>query len=129
MSAADITRIEILEGTSAQPMARMTTNAAANIVQADITSIERKTFDLDGTTPDTPVDTSAIVVANSVFDTLQTDARWTEDATGYNFRDTVAATVLADGGRRYKVEYYFTMATGGPVAKFFEITTKNARSN
>ncbi len=129
MTATDITRYKVLEGTTGQNIAKMTGNDGALILQADVTSIERKTFDLDSTTPDTAVETSAPVVASVIFDTLQNDSRWTEDALGYNFLDIVASTILIEGGHRYKVEYYFTMAAGGPIAKFYEITVVNARSN
>lgn len=98
-------------------------------VQADVTSIARKIFDLDSTTPDTSLDTSAPAVAAVIFDTLQTPSTWEEDAEGYNFRDVVAASIVIEGGHRYRVEYTFTMATGKTYRKTFELTADNMRSD
>lgn len=102
-------------------MRRVVGNDGANIVQADITSIARNVFigtTLDGSNP------TAIVVADSVFDTLQTDARWSQDSTGYNFRDDVGAAVFATGDTRYRLEYAFTPASGEVFQVVFEAHAK-----
>ncbi len=91
-------------------MARVQMNGS-NISQSDISAVERKIFDADGSTPDTAEDTSDLTVASVVFDDLQTDDRWTEDSTGYNFRDTVVASLLSSP-TRYRIEYKFTGAAG-----------------
>ena len=83
--------------------------------QADITEIERKTFDLDGASPATPTDTTILVIATVVLDTPVTDKEiWTLDDTGYNLLDDVAAALFPDGGNRYNLEYKITL-TGGAV--------------
>ena len=89
-------------------MARVTGLDGTNITQASISTITCAVFDSAGTAAGTP----SIVVANSVFDTLQTDSRWSRDDTGYNFRHDVAATVMATGDDTYRFEYLFTPATG-----------------
>ena len=120
----------VQEGAPGFNRARYEAEDGTALVQADITSIARKVFDLDGTAPDTPVDTSTPAVGTVIFDTLQTPSSWKEDATGYNFKDTVAATVLADGGRRYRVEYTFTLAAGGTFRpEPFELTTRDWRGD
>ena len=61
-----------------------------------------------------------LTVSSVVFDTLQTDGRWTADATGYNFRHDITQATFTDPGR-YVIEYTVTMTGGnsfiaGPVA-------------
>jgi hypothetical protein len=55
---------------------------------------------------------TAVVVADSVYDTLQTDARWTKDSTGYNFADAIGQAFFPIGDTEYRVEYLFTPTTG-----------------
>jgi len=89
-------------------MARITGTDGANIVQADVSAITLAVYDPTGTVI-TPAPT--VVVATSVFNTLQTDSRWTADSTGYNFRYDVAATVMSSPGT-YRYEFKFTPASG-----------------
>jgi len=61
-----------------------------------------------------------LTVSSVVFDTLQTDGRWTADTTGYNFRHDITQATFTDPGR-YVIEYTVTMTGGnsfiaGPVA-------------
>ncbi len=91
----------------------------ANITQAGLTSITCNVYDLKGNTPSTPVLTPTLTVSATIFDTLQTDARWTRDATGYNFRHDMPATAFTTARHDYDVIYKFT-SSGGKVgyAKF-----------
>ena len=101
------------EGADFITMQRIVGLAGAAIVQADVTSIARSVYDVTDTDGGTlTTGPTVVVVSTSVFDTLQTDARWTKDATGYNFRDTVSAASVPDGDKDYQVEYTFTMADG-----------------
>jgi len=102
---------QVWEDGGATLMARILDNDGSAAQQGDISSISRDVWDLDTSTT-SAVDTSAVAVATSIYDTLQTDSRWTEDSTGYNFLDTVAAALLANGNHRYRVEYKFTPASG-----------------
>lgn len=54
---------------------------------------------------------ASITVATAVYDTLQTNSITWPYSTGYNFRDVLPASALADG-RRYLVQYKFA-PTGG----------------
>lgn len=83
--------------------------------QADVSEIERKVFDLDGSTPDTPTATDTLTISSVVLDTpVTTNVIWTLDTTGYNFIDDIGAAKFPVGGRNYRVEYKVTL-TGGQV--------------
>lgn len=117
MAAVTTNLQTIWEDGDVTEMARFQVNGV-NGVQANLTSIARNIFDLSGATPGTSLGEVDIVVADSVFDTLQTDARWTKDLTGYNFRDRVPAAQFTTGGRTYLVEYLFT---GTSAEKFWVV--------
>ena len=121
MAAADIPQVTIFEDSGVTLMARIQGEDAANVQQADITSISRNVYDGETIVGES----TALTVADVVFDTLQTDARWTFDATGYNFKDAVADTVFPVGDTVYRVEYLFTPATGAKFHYVREVHTKN----
>lgn len=109
MADAKIHSSTAFEDSGHSVMARVTGNAATDIVQADITSIAYTVHDLK--TGEKTV-TGTLTVSTVIFDTLQTDARWTEDITGYNFRYDIPASELPNGGREYKFEIVFNPASG-----------------
>jgi hypothetical protein len=99
-------------------MARIYGQAATAITQATISSIALKVFDISSSTQ---IATATPVVATCVFDTLQTDAYWTKDSTGYNFRySTLAAHVPAGCGRAL-FEFTFTPSSGAVFPVVFEV--------
>ncbi len=54
-----------------------------------------------------------LTVAGVFFDTLQTDARWTKDETGYNFGHMLDGdTYLTDPESTYQLAYLFEPAGG-----------------
>ena len=128
MKPTDVTRETIWEDGDVTEMARFLINGA-NATQSDVTSIARKIFDLNGSTPNTAESTTAPAVASTVFDTLQTDARWSKDATGYNFRERIAATNFPTAGHRYLVEYLFTGSGGEKFWIVFEHLAQSVRSS
>lgn len=103
---------EVHEGSPAVLLGRITGLDGARILQADIDTITRKTFDTSTKPGTTAVDETTLTIGDAISDTLKTDARWTVDATGYNFEDTVPASVLVTGGHVYRVEYEFGAAAG-----------------
>jgi len=129
IDASDAISGEVWEDTGVDCLARVVGHDGDAITQSDVESIARKVFDLSGSTPGTAVDTSAPAVASTVYDTLQTDSRWTEDSTGYNVADTVEGSVLDTGNHRYRVEYVFTPTSGEKYAVVFDIYTKALRSS
>lgn len=82
---------------------------------AQISTITYSVYDLSAAVPTVVTNHSAVSVTPSavLFSSLQTsDARWTKDTTGYNFRHLLAATAFPLGGRRYRVEYTVTPLSG-----------------
>ena len=108
------------------------------LVQADISTITYSVFLIDDQDPDNKTAAPGylnvpLVVADVIFDTLQTDAIWTVDATGYNFLHTPdtgpsssggpagEGPVFLTAGRRYLVEYTLTPASGPPIILRFRV--------
>ena len=101
----------------------------ANVLQADINTIQYSVYLLDDQNPDgrTAVAEHAnvsLTVADVIFNTLQTDPIWTVDTTGYNFRHVLNVSVhqaFTVAGRRYLVEYQLTPAVGQKILLRFRI--------
>lgn len=79
-------------------------------LQADFSSITYIIFNSAGATESS----GTLTVSSVVFDTVQTDARWTEDLTGYNFLHEVAHTEITDPGL-YTIEYKCTLSDSSEV--------------
>lgn len=91
-------------------MARVTGRTGVAITQASLTSITLYGYNLADIS--NPVANGvALTVSAVVFDTLQTDARWTADDTGYNFRYDVPAIYAATPGQ-YRYEFKFDPTSG-----------------
>lgn len=117
---ATTTEVVAFEGSSIQLMARVTGNDGSAINQATLDSITCKVFDsITGSEISTPT----VTIADTVFDTLQTDSRWTKDSTGYNFLHALPASALVDGSKSYRVEYKFTPASGEAWYVVFAVKT------
>ncbi len=101
-------------------LARIVGAGGANVIQADINTIKYSVYLLDDQNPDnrtavTEHTNVTLAVADVVFNSLQTDAMWTVDTTGYNFRhvlDVSAHQAFGVAGRRYLIEYQLTPAIG-----------------
>ena len=110
-------------------LARIVGNDADPVTTADISSIEYSIYLLDDQNPDlrTAVEgheDATLTVADVLFDSLQTDALWTADATGYNFRhtpDVSSYPAFAVAGRRYLVEYRLSPTLGQIIIVRFRI--------
>jgi len=102
-------------------MARIQDWSAVDILQAGVTSIAWTSYD--------KADVSAVVasgtltVADVIFDTLQTDARWDVDSTGYNFRWDAPATVAPASAKHYQILLTFTPASGAVFYAAYEANT------
>lgn len=80
------------------------------MVQADVDTIEFAVYNDD--TRELVQTLTALTVANVVFNTLQTDERWTVDTDGYNFRHDVSHSLLTDPDITYRIEYKITLDGG-----------------
>lgn len=109
-------------------MARVDGWDAAPIVIADITAIAYtlsllEEHDPDAATAITGHTAVAVSPGDALFDTLQTDAVWTVDETGFNFKytlDVSTAAAFAIAGRRYRVEFTLTPAAGQDIRLRFQ---------
>ena len=126
--AADIYATAFKNG-SITLLARIVGADGSPIVQADVASAAYSVYLLDDQDADARNvvaghDGVALSVASIVFDTLQTDALWTVDATGYNFRhvlDVSANQAFAIAGRRYLVEFELTPGSGQEILARFRV--------
>lgn len=128
MAVATVARATVWEDSGVVLLSRPLGYDGEPLQQADITSISRKVFD-GGTT----VSTDDLVVADTIYDTLQgvgyTDPRWTIDAIGFNALDIAPASSFPTGDTVYLVEYTYTPASGEVFHDVFEVITKNLRTS
>lgn len=103
---------------------RFTLNNDAPITTSDITNWEYRIFDPEADSPDVAlVEETALGAAfatdKGFFDTLQTDNRWKEDGTGYNFRmDFDGDEWTMQGGYSYDLEVKVNTSEGNKFAKW-----------
>ena len=121
MADATIWKGEAFEDSGVAIMARVVGNDGENLTQAGVTGITFQVFKLPSTTATV---TGTLTVAAVMFDTLQTDSRWGEDETGYNFRYDVPAATLAEGGEVYQFEVLFNPANGEDFFVLGQVSTK-----
>jgi hypothetical protein len=120
-----ITSTLILEDSSVVVMARVLATDRQFAVQADVSAIALKVADF--TTAEETHD-ATLVVADTVFNTLQTDARWTVDSTGYNFRYTVPYTAFPTGDRTYRIEALFVLSDGARGKVPWQVRAERSRT-
>ena len=119
----------VAKGGTATCLARIVGEDAAAIDQAGISTATYSVFLLDEHDPDARSvvsghDEVSLVVSAIIFNSLQTDARWTVDDTGYNFRHTIdvsANSAFAMAGRSYLVEYRLAPPSGQVVIARFRL--------
>ena len=127
MESHEILADAMWEGVSPTVMARWQGSTGGNLLQANVASIAYQVRDLNlSSTAGAVASSTGLTVASVIFDALQTDNRWTKDATGYNFRHTLGSSVFATGGHTYRAEYKLT-ETGGEVSKVvYQMFAKNS---
>lgn len=121
MPAPIVTKAMVWEDSGAAFMARVVGNTAANMTQASITGATVKVYDSAGTSQLS----DSMTISSVVFDTLQTDARWTVDSTGYNFLYAIADTVFTTGNESYTVEFMFDPVSGEDFPVVYEVVAKS----
>ncbi len=110
-------------------LARIVGDDGQAIVQVDIASAKYSVYLLD----DQDADSRAVVtghsdvsldVADLIFNSLQTDALWTVDETGYNLRhvlDVSTNEAFTIAGRRHLVEFELTPTDGQVILVRFRV--------
>ena len=111
MSCCDSIEGCVAEDSTFSVMARVQVNGTTAI-QSDFSSITFKAWNENDR--DTVHTSGTLTVANVIFNALQTDGRWTLDATGYNFRHDIGSGVFTDPGN-YRIEYTCNLTGGGAV--------------
>jgi hypothetical protein len=119
---ADATDIygTVFKNSSVTLLARIVDENGANIQLANIAAAEYTAYLLDDQDADARIAVIghagvSLTPANVLHDSLQTDAVWTVDTTGYNFRHTLDVSshpVFTVAGRRYLIEYRLTPNAG-----------------
>ena len=126
--AADIYGTAFKNG-SATLLARVVGKDGQAVTQADIASAKYAVYllddqDADGRTPVAGHADVSLTVSELIFNALQTDALWTVDETGYNFRHTLdvsANQAFATAGRRFLVRYELTPNSGQVILLRFRV--------
>lgn len=109
---------QTFEDSTACILARIRGTTGVLITQASLGSpgsIQLKVYDSeDADSPPTEIASRAIIVADTVFDELQTDSGWDvgADADGFNFKVEVLPADIPKGGKKYRFEFKFTNASG-----------------
>lgn len=93
----------------------------SNITQAGISSITMLAKRLAQGTPVETLASTGLTVGQVVFDTLQTDDRWTRDSSGYNFAATVPKEAFP-AVDEYYVAFAFTPTSGSPFVVMVRVT-------
>lgn len=104
---------EVNLGTTVVVLMRVVGVSQVPIVQASVDSCSRVIVNLGQRSDDAPAivgDVATIVIADSVFDSPQTDYGWTR-IPGYNFRDEILASAVG----KWVVQYTFLDTNGLPM--------------
>ena len=110
-------------------LARIVGPGGGNVLPANVNTVKYAVYLLDDQNADSRTAVSGhtdvtLPVANVIFNTLQTDAIWTVNTVGYNFRhvlDVSADPAFAVAGRRYLVEYQLAPAVGQMILVRFRL--------
>ena len=128
---ADVLTIsgKALKGGTCICLARVVNRYGAPVKQADINSIAYTIWLIDTAENDTQSPVSgheniAVTAANVLYDTLPTDAIWTEDPDGYNFMHevVVAGNPAFAAKGQYWVQYTLVPDAGQVILLRFIVT-------
>lgn len=114
---------------SATLLGRVVGADAAAIAQADISTITYTITLLDQADPDSGTAIAGhsavvVVVAATIFDTLQDDDLWDVDHVGYNFKHVLAVAAnpaFATAGRNYRIVFTLTPVAGEVILVRFRL--------
>ena len=146
--AAKVVFGEAFEGHTVVLMARVVGADGSPLVAADLTSIKYEVWSIPIPTeydlrdarskyvtvsvPEKVTSETTLTVADVIFDTLQTDPRWTKDSTGYNFAvempDDAFDVIPLDQypkAQWHEVAVRFVPTDGEPFAAAFKVAVKS----
>jgi hypothetical protein len=120
---------EVFKNGSAILLARVVGAGGAAVTRDEVAAIRYTACLLDDQDPDqqTPLDGHVAVslsVADTIYDALQTDAIWTRDAIGYNFKhvlDVSSHQAFPTAGRSYRIVYELTPTSGQVILVRFRV--------
>lgn len=122
MPAPNIHKAEFFEDSGGSLMARVVGPNAATVTSTMLSGITYSVYDT--AEPSTSlVNASTLTIGDVIYDTLQTDARWSRDSVGYNFRFDTFSSELPTGKRKYRYEFRFVPVSGQQFHAAWEITT------
>ena len=119
----------VFKNGSATLLARVVGADGTPVKQADIASAEYSVYLLDHADPDAATAVTghegvSIDVSSLVFGSLQTDAVWDVDETGYNVKhvlDVSANQAFTVAGRTYRIVFELTPAGGQTILVRFRV--------
>ncbi len=114
---------------SAILMARIVDRTGESVRQVDVVAIHYSIYEVDQNRPGemTVVDEHEAVsldVAEVISNFLETDARWTADRVGYNFRHEISfnpSELLPKAGAKYQICYELTPPVGQKTIVRFQL--------
>ena len=125
---AFLTTGSVLEGGDVTVMGRLVDGNNANVTQSGVTSIQREVWSVTGTPPTKVGSTDTLVVASTVFNSLQTGGAWVADDTVYNFRNNVPASAMPTiskseypAKKRVAIHYMITLTGGAQLPHVVEV--------
>lgn len=119
----------VFQDATATFLARVEDSAGTNLTQAAVASLLYTVSRVGGdgaSEVETVLGHESIALDKTavVFDTLQTDAQWTVDATGYNFRhemDVSQYEAFPEAGETYQVRYEVVPTSGQKIVFRFRV--------
>jgi len=94
-------------------------------MQADVSSIAYAIYD---TSDNSGLDSGTLLKADVVYDTLQNDDAWTEDANGFNFAWVCDYDNSADAGKTLQIEVVLTLTSADTVPLIFHLEVEDVLS-
>jgi hypothetical protein len=116
-----MTRAIIMQGNPCTVLARVIGGDGNAITSADIATVAWTVYDVDA---QQQTDTGSPDVDDCIYDTLQTDGRWTTDSIGFNLAVDIDDTAFPVGGDCYQVRITLTPVSGDPYSVVAMIQTR-----
>jgi hypothetical protein len=118
-----VTRGKVIENSPTTILARLVDAQGSLLTQANTSSISVKVF--DRTSAEQVGATITPVISDTIYNTLQTDSRWTRDATGYNFAMVIGPAYFPAAPTTYRVEAKITPTIGSPFYVLWDLAAEN----